>query len=183
MLVTEAPGVAPRYAGAPSRAADRSRRQRRRYRQRHTLPMNIEDGKQIKSNEIGRIRRRSSATPSSNSPRRPTRRGATPRGAGIDREGHVHVQPDGHDGQHAGISSKRSSPWATPAKKSPELADRVNQVLGENDMQRVKRLVESMDQAMVQFTAVTTSLNDIVGDPSVQAAAQRWPLAVAEPCL
>jgi phospholipid/cholesterol/gamma-HCH transport system substrate-binding protein len=45
-----------------------------------------------------------------------------------------------------------------------ELADRVNQVLGENDMQRVTRLVESVDRAMSEFAAVTKNLNDIVGD-------------------
>jgi len=45
-----------------------------------------------------------------------------------------------------------------------ELADRINTVLGETDMQRITRLVESMDQAMLQFAAVTKNLNDIVGD-------------------
>ena len=46
-----------------------------------------------------------------------------------------------------------------------ELADRVNQVLGENDLQRIKRLAESMDQAVTQFNTVMTNVNDIVGDP------------------
>jgi phospholipid/cholesterol/gamma-HCH transport system substrate-binding protein len=45
-----------------------------------------------------------------------------------------------------------------------ELADRINQVLGENDMQRVTRVLDSMDQALVQFSTVTKNLNDIVGD-------------------
>jgi phospholipid/cholesterol/gamma-HCH transport system substrate-binding protein len=45
-----------------------------------------------------------------------------------------------------------------------ELADRINQVLGENDMQRITRVLDSMDQALVQFASVTRNLNDIVGD-------------------
>jgi phospholipid/cholesterol/gamma-HCH transport system substrate-binding protein len=45
-----------------------------------------------------------------------------------------------------------------------ELADRINTVLGENDMQRITRLVESMDRAMSEFATVTKNLNDIVGD-------------------
>jgi phospholipid/cholesterol/gamma-HCH transport system substrate-binding protein len=54
-------------------------------------------------------------------------------------------------------------------KQVAELADRINQVLGENDMRRVTRLLDSMDQAMVQFTAVTKNLNDIVGDEQFKA--------------
>jgi phospholipid/cholesterol/gamma-HCH transport system substrate-binding protein len=45
-----------------------------------------------------------------------------------------------------------------------ELADRVNTVLGANDMQRITRLVESTDRAMAQFADVAKNLNDVMGD-------------------
>lgn len=57
----------------------------------------------------------------------------------------------------------------TAGEEVAELADRINDVLGENDLQRVKRLAEDADRAMVQFAAVTQNLNDIVGDPQFKS--------------
>jgi len=45
-----------------------------------------------------------------------------------------------------------------------ELADRVNSVLGAGEMQRLTRLVESADRALVQFGSVAQNVNDILGD-------------------
>jgi phospholipid/cholesterol/gamma-HCH transport system substrate-binding protein len=45
-----------------------------------------------------------------------------------------------------------------------ELADRLNTVLGANDMQRITRLVESTERAMSQFAQLANNLNDVLGD-------------------
>ena len=45
-----------------------------------------------------------------------------------------------------------------------ELADRLNTVLGQNDMQRVTALVESTERAMAQFANVAENFNDVIGD-------------------
>jgi phospholipid/cholesterol/gamma-HCH transport system substrate-binding protein len=47
-----------------------------------------------------------------------------------------------------------------------ELADRLNTVLGANDMQRITRLVESTERAMAQAANVAANFNDIIGDPT-----------------
>lgn len=49
-----------------------------------------------------------------------------------------------------------------------ELADRLNTVMGENDMQRVKSMVESLDSALVEFRATLANVNEIVGDKELQ---------------
>lgn len=57
----------------------------------------------------------------------------------------------------------------TAGEEVAELADRINDVLGENDLRRLKQLAEDADRAMVQFAAVTQNLNDIIGDPEFKS--------------
>ncbi len=45
-----------------------------------------------------------------------------------------------------------------------ELANRLNTVLGEQDPQRIDRLLTSTETAMNNFSTVTANLNDVVGD-------------------
>jgi ABC-type transporter Mla subunit MlaD len=45
-----------------------------------------------------------------------------------------------------------------------ELADRLNSVLGANDMQRITLLVESTERAMAQFAMAGQNINDVIGD-------------------
>jgi phospholipid/cholesterol/gamma-HCH transport system substrate-binding protein len=52
----------------------------------------------------------------------------------------------------------------TAGEEVAELADRINTVLGANDMQRITALVESTERAMAQFATVGQNFNDIVGD-------------------
>lgn len=165
MLVNEAPGVAPdtpvRRRGLPiGRVASVEDTD-----DGALITMNIEDGKQIKSNEVGRIQTSLVGdaviefAPVSKSA------GATPVAPGSTVKGMYMSNPMDMMANMQGDLKQTIVALGDAGEEVAELADRVNQVLGENDMQRVKRLVESMDQAMVQFTAVTTNLNDIVGDP------------------
>jgi phospholipid/cholesterol/gamma-HCH transport system substrate-binding protein len=52
----------------------------------------------------------------------------------------------------------------TAGEEVAELADRINTVLGANDMQRITALVESTERAMAEFASVAQNFNDIVGD-------------------
>ncbi|MCA9261959.1 MAG: MCE family protein [Planctomycetales bacterium] len=49
-----------------------------------------------------------------------------------------------------------------------ELANRLNTVLGGNDLQRIATLVESLDRAVNQFAEVMESVDEIVGDRAFQ---------------
>lgn len=45
-----------------------------------------------------------------------------------------------------------------------ELAERLNQVLGGQDVERIDRLVNSTESAMTSFSSVMTNLDDVLGD-------------------
>ncbi|QDT00663.1 MlaD family protein [Adhaeretor mobilis] len=48
------------------------------------------------------------------------------------------------------------------------LAERLNNVMGGNDMQRITRLVESMELAMDRFGRVMNDVDDVIGDEQVK---------------
>lgn len=50
-----------------------------------------------------------------------------------------------------------------------QLANQLNQVLNENDLQRLTRMVESLDAALVEFRTALDNVNDIVGDEELKA--------------
>ena len=50
-----------------------------------------------------------------------------------------------------------------------ELADRLNTVMGENDMERITRLVDTADSALREFGEVASNINDLIGDPQFRA--------------
>jgi phospholipid/cholesterol/gamma-HCH transport system substrate-binding protein len=164
MLVDQAPGVAPetpvRRRGIPiGRVAEVED-----VDDGALITLNIDEGKQIKTNEVGRIQSSlvgdaiiefvPAASPVG---AEPVEEGATVRGMYAPNPMDMMANMQG-DLKQTIIS------LGDAGQEVAELADRLNQVLGQNDMQRVTRLVDSMDQAMVQFATVTKNLNDIVGD-------------------
>jgi phospholipid/cholesterol/gamma-HCH transport system substrate-binding protein len=164
MLVDQAPGVAPdtpvRRRGLPIGRVDSVEDTD----DGALITLNIDDGKQIKSNEIGRIQ--SSLVGDAIIEFVPA---SSPVGAAVVEPGQT-VQgmynPNPMD-MMAGMQGDLKQTIVSlgdAGQEVAELADRLNQIMGENDMQRIRQLMDSMDDAMVQFTAVTKNLNDIVGD-------------------
>ncbi len=54
-----------------------------------------------------------------------------------------------------------------------ELAERLNQVLGGQDIERIDRLVNSTESAMLNFSNVMDNLNDVLGDEQFKADLKR----------
>ena len=164
MLVDQAPGVAPdtpvRRRGLPIGRVDSVEDTD----DGALITLNIDDGKQIKTNEVGRIQ--SSLVgdaiiefvPSSS----PV--GARPVEPGQQVTGMYAPNPMDMMAGMQGDLKQTIISLGEAGQEVAELADRLNQVMGENDMQRIRKLADSMDAAMIEFTAVTRNLNDIVGD-------------------
>jgi phospholipid/cholesterol/gamma-HCH transport system substrate-binding protein len=164
MLVSEAPGVAPntpvRRRGLPIGRVDS-------IEDTDTgalITMNIDDGKVIKDNELGRIQ--SSLVGDAViefSAVRPAV-GAQPVPAGATVLGRYNPNPMDMLAALQGDLRQSIVSLGQAGEEVAELADRLNTVLGANDMQRVTRLVESTDRAMAEFANVAKNINDVMGD-------------------
>ena len=169
MLVDQAPGVAPdtpvRRRGLPIGRVDSVEDTD----DGALITLNIDDGKQIKTNEIGRIQ--ASLVGDAIIEFVPTSSpiGATPVQPGQQIDGMYAPNPMDLIATMQGDLKQTIISLGDAGQEVAELADRLNQVLGANDMERVTRLVESTDQAMAQIAAVTKNLNDIVGDEKLKA--------------
>jgi phospholipid/cholesterol/gamma-HCH transport system substrate-binding protein len=164
MLVDQAPGVA---AGTPVRRRGLPIGQVESVEDRDDgalITLNIDEGKVIKSNEAGRIQ--SSlvgdaviefvpVSPALDA--QPVPEGAEVRGMYSPNPMDLIVTLQG-DLRQTIISLGQAG------EEVAELADRLNTVLGANDMQRVTRLVESTERAMSQFAQLANNLNDVLGD-------------------
>jgi phospholipid/cholesterol/gamma-HCH transport system substrate-binding protein len=165
MLVEQAPGVAPdtpvRRRGLPiGRVATIEDTD-----DGALITMNIDEGKVIKTNEEGRIM--SSLVGDAVIEFVPVRSrlGAQP----IDPNGPPIVgrfNPNPMDLLASLQADLRQSiiSLGQAGDEVAELADRLNTVLGQNDMQRITALVESTERAMAQFANVAANFNDVIGD-------------------
>jgi phospholipid/cholesterol/gamma-HCH transport system substrate-binding protein len=169
MLVDQAPGVAPdtpvRRRGIPiGRVAEVQD-----VDDGALITMNIDEGKVIKTNEVGRIQ--SSLVGDAIIEFGPVRShiGAQPIDPEVVIRGEYAPSPIDLMANLQGDLKQTIVSLGEAGEEVAELADRMNQVLGENDMQRITRLIESADQAMLEFAAVTRNMNDIVGDEAFKA--------------
>ena len=128
------------------------------------ITLNIDEGKVIKTNEVGRIQSSMMGDAIIEFVPASSPVGAKPVDPDIVIRGMYAPSPIDLMGNLQGDLKQTILSLGEAGQEVAELADRMNQVLGENDMQRVTRLVESMDQAMSEFAIVTRNLNDIVGD-------------------
>ena len=164
MLVDQAPGVAPetpvRRRGIPIGRVDSVED----VDDGALITLNIEDGKVIKTNEVGRIHSSMMGDAIIEFVPGSSPVGAKPIDPNVVIRGTYDPSPMDLMANLQGDLKQTIISLGEAGQEVAELADRVNQVLGENDMQRVTRLVESMDRAMAEFAIVTKNLNDIVGD-------------------
>jgi phospholipid/cholesterol/gamma-HCH transport system substrate-binding protein len=128
------------------------------------ITINIDEGKQIKTNEAGRIQSSLVGDAIIEFVPVSSKIGAEPVKPDTTIRGMYAPNPMDLMANMQGDLKQTIISLGDAGQEVAELADRLNQVLGQNDMQRVTRLMDSMDQAMVQFAAVTKNLNDIVGD-------------------
>jgi phospholipid/cholesterol/gamma-HCH transport system substrate-binding protein len=169
MLVDQAPGVAPgtpvRRRGIPIgrvggvEDVDNGA----------LLTLDIDDGKVIKSNEVGRIQSSMMGDDIIEFVPGSSPVGAQPVDPQKVIQGSYAPSPMDLMANLQGDLKQTIISLGEAGEEVAELADRVNQVMGENDMQRVRQLVDSMDRAMVEFATVTKNLNDIVGDEQFKA--------------
>jgi phospholipid/cholesterol/gamma-HCH transport system substrate-binding protein len=170
MLVDQAPGVAPgtpvRRRGIPiGRVAEVEDAD-----DGALLTLDIDDGKVIKTNEVGRIRASMMGDAIIEFVPGAAKVGAQPIDAQkVVVKGQYDPSPMDLMANLQGDLKQTIVSLGEAGEEVAELADRVNQVMGENDMQRMRQLVDSMDRAMVEFATVTKNLNDIVGDEQFKA--------------
>lgn len=166
MLVDQAPGVAPntpvRRRGLPiGRVAAIED-----IDEGALITLSIDDGKIIKTNEVGRIQ--SSLVGDAVIEFVPdvtmTPIGATPVPEGTQVNGQYAPNPMDMLASLQGDLRQSIMSLGQAGEEVAELADRLNTVLGANDMQRVTRLVESTERAMSQFAQVADNFNDVIGD-------------------
>lgn len=169
MLVEQAPGVAPdtpvRRRGIPiGRVAEVQD-----VDDGALITMSIDEGKVIKTNEIGRIQ--SSLVGDAIIEFGPVSSpvGATPIDPDVVIRGQYSPSPIDLMANLQGDLKQTIVSLGEAGEEVAELADRLNQVLGESDMQRIATLLESADQAMLEFASVSRNLNDIVGDEAFKA--------------
>ncbi len=164
MLVEQAPGVAPdtpvRRRGLPiGRVAavedvDAGA----------LITLNIDDGKIIKTNERGRIQSSLMGDAIIDFIRVGSPIGAQPVAEGATVEGMYAANPVDMLASLQGDLRQSIMSLGQAGEEVAELADRLNTVLGANDMQRITALVESTERAMSQFADLATNFNDVVGD-------------------
>ena len=164
MLVDQAPGVAPdtpvRRRGIPvGRVAEVED-----VDDGALITMDIHEGTVIKTNEVGRIQSSLVGDAIIEFVPASSPVGAEPIDPDVVIRGMYAPSPVDLMANLQGDLKQTIISLGEAGKEVAELADRLNQVMGENDLQRVARLVESMDQAMAEFAVVTRNLNDIVGD-------------------
>jgi phospholipid/cholesterol/gamma-HCH transport system substrate-binding protein len=128
------------------------------------ITMDIDEGKVIKTNEVGRIQSSLVGDAIIEFVPASSPVGAEPIDPDVVIRGMYAPSPVDLMANLQGDLKQTIISLGEAGREVAELADRVNQVMGENDMQRITRLVESMDQAMAEFATVTRNLNDIVGD-------------------
>jgi phospholipid/cholesterol/gamma-HCH transport system substrate-binding protein len=164
MLVDQAPGVAEntpvRRHGLPiGRVASIEDAD-----DKALITLNIDDGKVIKSNEIGRIQSSLVGDAVIEFVPNTSPVGATQIPPGAQIGGMYAPNPMDMLATLQGDLKQSIVSLGQAGEEVAELADRLNTVLGANDMQRVTRLVESTDAAMSQFAAVAKNFNDVIGD-------------------
>lgn len=128
------------------------------------ITINLEQGKELKSNEEGRIQ--SSLIGDAVIefvPVRPSA-GAQPIAAGGRVQGSYNPTPMDMLAEIQGDLRQTVVSLGAAGEQVAQLANRLNQVLEENDLQRVTKLVESLDAAVVEFNQVMQNVNDVIGD-------------------
>lgn len=164
MLVDQAPGVAPntpvRRRGLPigrvAKIEDTD--------DGALITLNIDSGKVIKSNEIGRIQSSLVGDAIIEFVPNTSPVGATPIAPEAQIRGMYAPNPMDMLTTLQGDLKQSIVSLGQAGEEVAELADRLNTVLGANDMQRITRLVESTDAAMSQFADVAKNFNDVIGD-------------------
>jgi phospholipid/cholesterol/gamma-HCH transport system substrate-binding protein len=164
MLVDQAPGVTPntpvRRRGLPigrvGKIEDTD--------DGALITLNIDNGKVIKSNEIGRIQSSLVGDAIIEFVPGTSPVGAQPVANDATIRGMYAPSPVDMLASLQGDLKQSIVSLGQAGEEVAELADRLNTVLGANDMQRVTRLVESTEQAMSQFASLAKNFNDVVGD-------------------
>jgi phospholipid/cholesterol/gamma-HCH transport system substrate-binding protein len=164
MLVDQAPGVAPdtpvRRRGIPIGRV----RSIEDVDDGALITLDIDEGKVVKTNEVGRIQTSMMGDAVVEFVPASSPVGAKPIDPNVVIRGMYAPSPVDLMSNLQGDLKQTIISLGDAGQEVAELADRLNQVMGEADVQRITRLIDSMDRAMAEFAAVTKNLNDIVGD-------------------
>ncbi|MBX3426687.1 MAG: MCE family protein [Pirellulales bacterium] len=132
------------------------------------ITLNINQGREVKSNERARIVTSLIGDATIEFvPMRPSA-GSVAFKPGEEIEGMYVPSPVDMLGDIQGDLKQTIQALGQAGSEVAQLAERLNTVLGENDLERVTRMVESLDSALVEFRETMTNVNKIVGDEKLQ---------------
>ncbi len=170
VLVSQAPGVAPKtpvrrrgiLIGRVATVEDTD--------EGALITINIDEGKHIKTNELARIQTSLIGdaviefTPSS-----PSRGAQIVEPGGAPLRGMYNPSPLDLIANLQGDLKQTIQSLGRAGEEVAGMAERLNAVLGGQDIERIDRLVNSTEDAMNNFSGVMANLNDVLGDEQFKA--------------
>lgn len=133
------------------------------------ITINVDEGKQVKTNEVGRIQSSLIGDAVIEFVPKSKPAGAQPVPPGATIKGMYAPNPIDLLANIQGDLKQTIQALGNAGEEVAKLASQLNQVLGENDLERVTRLVDSTESAMREFSKVADNFNDIVGDEQFKA--------------
>jgi phospholipid/cholesterol/gamma-HCH transport system substrate-binding protein len=128
------------------------------------ITMNIDEGKQIKTNESARIQTSLIGDAVIDFAPVVSVEGAKPVEPGSTIRGTYNPTPLDLIANLQGDLKETISSLGDAGKEVAMLAQRLNQVLGGDDLDRLNRLADSTETAMNSFAEASQNINDIIGD-------------------
>jgi phospholipid/cholesterol/gamma-HCH transport system substrate-binding protein len=137
------------------------------------ITISLDRGKEIKSNEEGRIQSSliGDAVIEFVPVKSPAGAQAVPPGGRV--QGSYNPTPLDMLAEIQGDLRQTVVSLGSAGDQVAQLAGRLNKVLEENDLERVTRLVESLETAVAEFKSVMRNVNDVIGDEQVKAQLQK----------
>jgi len=170
VLVSQAPGVAPKtpvrrrgiLIGRVSTVVDTD--------EGALITIDIEEGKHVKTNEGARIQTSLIGDAVVEfSPDRPSQGAQIVKPGGPPIRGFYNPSPLDLIANLQGDLKLTIQSLGRAGDEVADMAERLNAVLGGQDIERIDRLVNSTESAMTNFSSVMTNLNDVLGDEQFKA--------------
>jgi phospholipid/cholesterol/gamma-HCH transport system substrate-binding protein len=138
------------------------------------ITLNIDDQKQIKSNEVARIQTSLIGDAVIDfSPLGPAADSTVVQPGGPPLRGMYNPSPLDLLANLQGDLKITIQSLGDAGQQVAELAEKVNTVLGDADMERLSRVMESADSALTNFSAVMADVRDVVGDEQFKSELKR----------
>ncbi len=170
VLVSQAPGVAPKtpvrrrgiLIGRVSTVVDTD--------EGALITIDIDEGKYVKTNEEARIQTSLIGDAVVEfTPARPSQGAQIVEPGGQPLRGMYNPSPLDMMANLQGDLKQTIQALGRAGDEVADMAERLNAVLGGEDVERIDRLVNSTESAMTNFSSVMTNINDVLGDEQFKA--------------